>query len=176
MRALTRMYADQVRRTDQLQLNNLVFRKRAAICGSRVTPAEVYRGRRMFRSSAVREKPNGRVVSLHSRKAFGEVAKLGQRSRRADVHGPGLLGLAARAAHWIGFREPSCSGTRDVGLKLCPSYLAVPVWAQGETLGCCHLPARETKNRSRRKTANSIESCLNLATAVAEETGLRSPT
>jgi len=55
--------------------------------------------------------------------------------------------------------------------KLVPSYLCVPVLAQGETLGLLHL-RRVNEESTSPENGDSIESCLNLATAVAEETGL----
>ncbi|TMH81326.1 MAG: sensor domain-containing diguanylate cyclase [Betaproteobacteria bacterium] len=80
--------------------------------------------------------------------------------------------LRQTQAHWVGDpRTELLCGHVTSDSSSVPSYLCVPVFAQGETLGLLHL--RRVKEESASpENADSIDSCLNLATAVAEETGL----
>ena len=170
---MTRMYADQVRELDQLQHQHLVFRKLSRYLKAGVTPAEVYAAVECFGPQLFR-RTNGRLYLVHSPgKHLESVASWGNRSPGEQTFTvQDCWALRQTQAHWIGVpRTELLCGHVTSDSKLVPSYLCVPVLAQGETLGLLHL-RRVNEESTSPENGDSIESCLNLATAVAEETGL----
>jgi len=170
---MTRMYADQVRELDQLQHQHLVFRKLSRYLKAGVTPAEVYAAVECFGPQLFR-RTNGRLYLVHSPgKHLESVASWGNRSPGEQTFTvQDCWALRQTQAHWIGVpRTELLCGHVTSDSKLVPSYLCVPVLAQGETLGLLHL-RRVNEESTSPENGDSIESCLNLAMAVAEETGL----
>jgi len=174
---MTRMYADQVRELDQLQHQHLVFRKLSRYLKAGVTPAEVYAAVECFGPQLFR-RTNGRLYLVHSPgKHLESVASWGNRSPGEQTFTvQDCWALRQTQAHWIGVpRTELLCGHVTSDSKQVPSYLCVPVLAQGETLGLLHL-RRVNEESTSPENGDSIESCLNLATAVQKKPALRSPT
>ncbi len=169
---MTRMYADQVRELDQLHHQHLVFRKLSRYLKAGVTPAEVYAAVECF-GPQLFQKTSGKLYLVHSPgKHLESVASWGDRSPGEQAFTvQDCWALRQTQAHCVGDpRTELLCGHVTSDSKLVPSYLCVPVFAQGETLGLLHL--RRATEESSPENGDSMEPCLNLATAVAEETGL----
>ena len=169
---MTRMYADQVRELDQVRHQHLIFRKLSRYLKAGVTPAEVYAAVECFGPQLFQE-TSGRLYLVHSPGNHLEsVASWGDRSPGEQAFTvEDCWALRQTQAHWVGDpRTELLCGHVTSDSKLVPSYLCVPVFAQGGTLGLLHL--RRVKEESSPQNGDSMEPCLNLAMAVAEETGL----
>ena len=165
---MTRMYADQVRELDQLQHQHLVFRKLSRYLKAGVTPAEVYSAIECF-GPQLFQGTNGKLYLVHPPgKHLESVAAWGDKSLTGQVFTiQDCWGLRQAQPHRV--LDPQTEllcGHVTADSNSAQPYLCVPLFAEGETLGLLHL--RRTKEGS----TSSIESCLNLANAVAEETGL----
>ena len=170
---MTRMYANQVRELDQLRHQHLVFRKLSRYLKAAVTPAEVYAAVECFGPQLFR-KTNGRLYLIHPPGQHLEsVASWGERSPGEQAFTvQDCWALRQTQAHWVGDpRTELLCGHVTSDSRPVPSYLCVPLFAQGETLGLLHLRDVEEESSSP-EDVDSIESRLNLATAVTEETGL----
>jgi diguanylate cyclase (GGDEF)-like protein len=170
---MTRMYADQVRELDQLRHQHLVFRKLSRYLKAGVTPAEVYATVECFGPQLFR-RTSGRLYLVHSPgKHLESVARWGDGSPGEQTFTvQDCWALRQTQAHLVGDpRTELLCGHVTSDSNWVPSYLCVPVLAQGEALGLLHL--RRVKEESTSpEDGDSIESRLNLATAVAEEIGL----
>src|SRR6266853_779850 len=117
---------------------------------------------------------NGKLYLVHPPgKHLEGVASWGDRSPSEQAFTvQDCWALRQTQAHWVGDpRTELLCGHVTSDSKSVPPYLCVPIFAQGETLGLLHL--RRVKEESTSpENADSIEPYLNLATAVAEETGL----
>jgi len=173
MARMTRMYADQVRELDQLSHQHLVFRKLSRYLKAALTPAEVYAAAECF-GPQLFQSTNGKLYLVHPPgKHLEGVASWGDRSPSEQAFTvQDCWALRQTQAHWVGDpRTELLCGHVTSDSKSVPPYLCVPIFAQGETLGLLHL--RRVKEESTSpENADSIEPYLNLATAVAEETGL----
>jgi len=170
---MTRMYADHVRELDQLRHQHLVFRKLSRYLKAGVTAAEVYAAVECF-GPQLFQRTNGKLYLVHPPgKHLEVVASWGDRSPSEQAFTvQDCWALRQTQAHWVGDpRTELLCGHVTSDSKSVPPYLCVPIFAQGETLGLLHLRLLKEESTSP-ENADSIESCLNLATAVAEETGL----
>jgi len=170
---LTRMYAEQAHELEQLQLQQVTLRKLSRFLKASVTPAEVYAAIECF-GPQLFQRTVGKVYLINlPGKHLETVASWGDKSPSEQTFTiQDCWALRQAQPHCI--REPR-------GELLCrhiardsnsaPPYLCVPLFAEGETLGLLHL--RRTKLESNpQETRGSVESGMNLATAVAEETAL----
>ena len=168
---LTRLYADQVRELDQLRGQHLTFHKLSRYLKASVKPAEVFTavecfGPQLFPST------NGRLYLVHSPgKHLETVASWGNGSPNKQAFTTqDCWALRQAQAHWVrDLRAELVCAHVIPDASSAPPYLCVPLFAEGETLGLLHL--RRAKEQSSENTS-SIESSLNLATAVAEEASL----
>jgi len=173
MTRMTRMYADQARELDQLRHQHLVFRKLSRYLKAALTPAEVYAAAECF-GPQLFQSTNGGLSLVHlPGKHLEGVASWGDRPPSEQAFtAQDCWALRQTQAHWVGDprTELLCEHVKSDSKSVSP-YLCVPLFAQGETLGLLHL--RRVKEESASpENADSIESHLNLATAVAEELGL----
>jgi len=169
---LTRMYGDQARELEQLHLQHVTLRKLGRYLRGSATPAEVYAaiecfGPQLFQGS-------GKLYLVHPPgKHLESVATWGDKS----ISGPTFTiqdcwGLRQAQPHrvWNPQTELLCGHVMADSNSAQP-YLCVPLFAEGETLGLLHLRCvKEESNPS--ENTGPMESGLNLAMAVAEETSL----
>ena len=170
---LTRMYAEQAHELEQLQLQQVTLRKLSRFLKASVTPAEVYTAIECF-GPQLFQRTVGKLYLVHvPGKHLETVASWGEKS-------PNEQAFTIQDCWALRQAQPHCIRDPQVEL-LCrhiarnsdsaPPYLCVPLFAEGETLGLLHL--RRTKPESNLQEARgSVESGMNLATAVAEETAL----
>jgi diguanylate cyclase (GGDEF)-like protein len=170
---LTRMYADQTRDLEQVQVQHVTFRKLSRYLRTSATSAEVYAtiecfGPQLFQGT------NGKLYLVHPPGQHLEsVATWGDKSLTEQTFTiQDCWGLRQAQPHR--FRNPQTEllcGHVTADSNSAQPYLCVPLFAEGETLGLLHLRrAKEESNPP--ENAGSMESGLNLAVAVAEETGL----
>ncbi len=170
---LTRVYADQTRELEQLHVQHVTLRKLSRYLRASVTPAEVYAtiecfGPQLFQGT------NGKLYLVHPPgKHLESVATWGDKS---------LTGQTFTIQDCWGLRQAQPHRVQDPRTELlcghvtadsnsARPYLCVPLFAEGETLGLLHLRRVEGESPSS-AIADSMESYLNLAVAVAEETSL----
>ena len=170
---LTRMYADQTRELEQIHVQHVTLRKLSRYLRGSVTPAEVYAALECF-GPQLFQGTNGNLYLVHtpgkhleSVATWGDKALTGQTFTIQDC-----WGLRQAQPHRV--RNPQTEllcGHVAADSNSAQPYLCVPLFAEGETLGLLHLRhVKEESNPS--ENAGSIESGLNLAVAVAEETSL----
>ena len=170
---LSRMYADQTRELEQLHVHRVTLRNLSRYLRASVTPAEVYATMECF-GPQLFQGTNGKLYLVHPPgKHLESVATWGDKSlTEQTLTMQDCWGLRQSQPHQV--RNPRTEllcGHVTSDSKSVPPYLCVPIFAQGETLGLLHL--RRVKEESTSpENADSIEPYLNLATAVAEETGL----
>jgi len=170
---LSRMYADQTRELEQLHVQHVILRKLSRYLKASVTPAEVYSAIQCF-GPQLFQGTNGRLYLVHPPgKHLESVASWGDKSLTGQTFTiQDCWALRQAQPHWV--REPQTEllcGHVTAGSNSAPPYLCVPLFAEGETLGLLHL--RRVKEESTPlANAGSMESYLNLAVAVAEETSL----
>jgi len=165
---LSRMYADQARDLEQINVQHLTLRKLSRYLKAGVTPAEVYSAIECF-GPQLFQGTNGRLYLVHppgkhleSVAAWGDKSLTGQAFTIQDC-----WGLRQAQPHRV--RDPQTEllcGHVTAGSNSAQPYLCIPLFAEGETLGLLHL------RRVKEGSTSSIESYLDLAVAVAEETGL----
>jgi diguanylate cyclase (GGDEF)-like protein len=170
---LSRMYADQTRELEQLQVQHLTFRKLSRYLKASVTPAEVYAALECF-GPQLFQGTNGKLYLVHPP---------GKHLESVASWGDGLLtgqtftiqacwALRQAQPHWV--RDPQtdllCAHVTE-GSNSARAYLCVPLFAEGEMLGLLHLQ-RVTEESAPSAVTGSMEAYLNLGVAVAEEAGL----
>jgi len=170
---LSRMYADQTRELEQLHVQHVTLRNLSRYLRASVTPAEVYAtlecfGPQLFRGA------NGKLYLVHlPGKHLEAVATWGDKSPAGQTFTiQDCWGLRQSRPHQV--RDPQaellCGHVKAQSNSAQP-YLCVPLFAEGETLGLLHL-RRADGESTPSAIAGSIESYLNLAVALAEETSL----
>src|SRR5258705_3533036 len=165
---LSRMYADQARERDQINVQYVTRRKLSRYLKAGVTPAEIYAAIECF-GPQLFQGTSGKLYLVHPPgKHLESIAALGDKSLTGQVFTiQDCWGLRQAQPHRVldPQTELLCGhGTADS--NSAQPYLCVPLFAEGETLGLLHL------RRTEEGTTSSIESCWHLATADAEETGL----
>jgi diguanylate cyclase (GGDEF)-like protein len=170
---LTRMYADQVREIDRLRRQHVNFRKLSRYLKASLSPSEVFAaleslGPQLFRNT---------IGVLYLVPSPGMHLEAAASWGRATPSEPTLTvqdcwALRQTQAHWV--RDPRselvCTHVTPDSNSILP-YFCVPLFAEGAMLGLLHLRYMMDDSKSPENTG-SMESGLNLATAVAEETGL----
>jgi len=170
---LTRLYSDRVREIERLRSQHVTFRKLSRYLKASLTAAEVYSaiesfGPQLFRNTIGKlylvqppgthlEAATGWGGSLPTQQTF--TSQDCWALRQAQAH-------TVRDAH----SELVCAHVAPDSNPVLP-YLCVPLFAGGTTLGLLHLryPGDDSKSPV---DADSMETGLNLATAVAEEASL----
>jgi diguanylate cyclase (GGDEF)-like protein len=172
---LTRMYADQARELEQLHVQHVTLRKLSRYLRGSATPAEVYAAIECF-GPQLFQGTNGRLYLVHPPgKHLESVATWGDKSLSGQTFTiQDCWGLRQAQPHRV--RDPQTEllcGHVAADLKSAQPYpyLCIPLFAEGETLGLLHL-RRVTEQANPSENAGSVESGLNLAVAVAEETSL----
>ncbi len=170
---LSRMYADQTRELEQLYVQHVTLRNLNRYLRASVTAAEVYAtiecfGPQLFQGT------NGKLYLAHPPgKHLEPVASWGDKSLSGQTFAiQDCWGLRQSQPHRV--RDPKSEllcvhVTADS--KSAQPYLCVPLFAEGETLGLLHLRCVEEESTAP-AIAGSMESYLNLAVALAEETSL----
>jgi diguanylate cyclase (GGDEF)-like protein len=169
---LTRMYAEQAHELEQLHLQQVTLRKLSRFLKASVTPGEVYAAVECF-GPQLFQRTVGKLYLVHvPGKHLETVASWGEKSPNEQAFTI-LDCWALRQAQPHCIREPQAELLcRHIARNSdsAPPYLCVPLFAEGETLGLLHL--RRTKGSNAQETRGSVDSGMNLATAVAEETAL----
>src|SRR5882672_5332398 len=170
---LTRMYADQTRELEQLHVQHVTLRKLSRYLEASVTPAEVYATLECF-CPQLFQGANGRLYLVHSPgKHLEAVATWGDKSLAEQTFTiQDCWGLRQSQPHQV--RDPQTEllcGHLTAESNSAQPYLCVPLFAEGETLGLLHL-RRADEESTPSAIASSMESYLNLAVALAEETSL----
>ena len=169
---LTRMYAEQAHELEQLQLQQVTLRKLSRFLKASVTPGEVYAAVECF-GPQLFQRTVGKLYLVHvPGKHLETVASWGEKSSNEQAFTI-LDCWALRQAQPHCIREPQAELLcRHIARNSdsAPPYLCVPLFAEGETLGLLHL--HRTKGSNAQETRGSVDSGMNLATAVAEETAL----
>src|SRR5882672_12485644 len=169
---LTRMYADQARELEQLNVQHVTLRKLSRYLKAGVTPAEVYSAIECF-GPQLFQGTTGRLYLVHPPgKHLESVATWGDKSLTGQVFTiQDCWGLRQAQPHRV--RNPQTEllcGHVTADSSPAQPYLCVPLFADGETLGLLHLrPVKEASNPSENA---GLESGLTLAVAMAEETSL----
>lgn len=170
---LTRMYADQVREIDRLRRQHVTFRKLSRYLKASLTPAEVFAaleslGPQLFRNTIGKvylSHPPG--MHLEAAAAWGDSTFNPQTFTTQDC-----WALRQAQPHWV--RDPRselvCGHVTPDSNSILP-YLCVPLFADGATLGLLHVRYMTDDSKSP-EDPGSMESGLNLASAVAEEASL----
>jgi len=170
---LSRMYADQSRELEQLHVQHVTLRKLSRYLKASVTPAEVCSAIECF-GPQLFQGTNGRLYLVHPPgKHLESVASWGDQSpTRRTFTIQDCWALRQAQPHWVGDSQTELvCGHVTTDSHSAQPYLCVPLFAEGETLGLLHL--RRVKEESNPSAiAGSMESYLNPAVAVAEETGL----
>ncbi len=170
---LSRMYADQTRELEQLNVQHVTLRNLSRYLRASVTPAEVYAAMECF-GPQLFQGTNGKLYLVHPPgKHLEAVATWGDKSRTGQTFTiQDCWGLRHSQPHRV--RDPRtellCAHVTADANSARP-YLCVPLFAEGETLGLLHLLSAEDQSAAS-AIARSMESYLNLAVALAEETGL----
>jgi len=170
---LSRMYADQARELEQLNAQHVTLRKLSRYLKVGVTPAEVYSAIECF-GPQLFQGTNGKLYLVHPPgKHLESVATWGDKSLTGQVFTiQDCWGLRQAQPHRV--QDPQTElvcGHVTADSNSAQPYLCVPLFAEGETLGLLHL-RRAKEESTPSANAGSMESYLNLAVAVAEETGL----
>src|SRR5882672_9545185 len=138
---LSRMYADQARELEQLQVQHVTLRKLSRYLKASVTPAEVYSAIECF-GPQLFQGTNGRLYLVHppgkhleSVASWGDESLIGQTFTIQDC-----WALRQAQPHWV--REPPTEllcGHVTADSNSTQPYLCVPLFAEGETLGLLYL-------------------------------------
>src|SRR3989442_4598032 len=170
---LSRMYADQTRELEQLHVQHVTLRNLSRYLRASVTPAEVYATMECF-GPQLFQGTNGKLYLVHPPgKHLESVATWGDKSlTEQTLTMQDCWGLRQSQPHQV--RDPRTEllcGHVKADSKSAQPYLCVPLFAEGETLGLLHL-RRTDEEPTPSAIASSMESYLNLAVALAEETSL----
>src|SRR6266581_826318 len=165
---LSRMYADQARELEQLNVQHVTLRKLSRYLKAGVTPAEIYSAIECF-GPQLFQGTNGKLYLVHPPgKHLESVAAWGEKSLAGQVFTiRDCWGLRQAQPHRVlNPQTELLCGHVTADSNSAQPYLCVPLFAEGETLGLLHL------RHATEESTSSIESYSNLAVAVAEETGL----
>ncbi len=170
---LTRVYADQTRELEQLHVQHVTLRKLSRYLRASVTPAEVYAAIECF-GPQLFQGTDGKLYLVHPPgKHLESVATWGDKSLTGQTFTiQDCWGLRQALPHRV--QDPRTEllcGHVTADSNSARPYLCVPLFAEGETLGLLHLRRVEGESPSS-AIAGSMESYLNLAVTVAEETSL----
>src|SRR6266699_1036161 len=170
---LSRMYADQTRELEQLYVQHVTLRNLNRYLRASVTAAEVYATLECF-GPQLFQGMNGKLYLAHPPgKHLEPVASWGDKSFSGQTFAiQDCWGLRQSQPHRV--RDPKSEllcGHVTADSKSAQPYLCVPLFAEGETLGLLHLRCVEEESTPP-AIAGSMESYLNLAVALAEETSL----
>jgi diguanylate cyclase (GGDEF)-like protein len=170
---LSRMYTDQTRELEQLYVQHVTLRNLSRYLRASVKPAEVYATLECF-CPQLFQGTNGKLYLVHPPgKHLEAVATWGDKSLTGQTFTmQDCWGLRQSQPHRV--RDPQTEllcGHVTADSKSAQPYLCVPLFAEGETLGLLHLRRAEDESIPT-TTATSMESYLNPAVALAEETSL----